>query len=431
MVTCDWFSRLIDFTLLGTAGLANSAQNDLALHPFKNRPDGTRIFRGQVRACLNAKVDQLANACGLPVGVVESIQQVVRESSLADATTFVCKYVSTKTAGMLGMKGGGLNRKATRQLAERTWRERQYCELIYPQFDGTPGRVPQIYGSRFEAVTDPANAGRFSQPACSSLIVMQDLAENEFTKYKLFQHIPFEEMQPIIDGLADVHAIIRKQGEDQASQFPEVLYGPFGCGKYRQRIDSSYAACRRRLQQIKDPGENLKRSLADSETSKMLAALQDLSLNQMLDDHAHLFQFKTLVHGDVHGDNIFVQRETGQLCLIDWQVCGVNNPASELAYLLNYSTNPSPQRDQHFLETYHKAWCESMNRYSPECKTDYSLADLKVGFQVCTALLLKMTIVHSNPRRANRIHKILLDRMLFRMLERTKEFSRDSGFLSN
>lgn len=98
----------------------------------------------------------------------------------------------------------------------------------------------------------------------------------------------------------------------------------------------------------------------------------------------------TLVHNDVQGDNILLDRDGGSAVLLDWQLATVGRGAVDVAHLLGGNLDPDDRRDNwgRLVETYHLLLLEhGVVGYSLEqCQIDCRLALLPAATLLATAV---------------------------------------------
>ena len=117
----------------------------------------------------------------------------------------------------------------------------------------------------------------------------------------------------------------------------------------------------------------------------------------------------TCIHRDIHVDNLLFGRQDSDppVVVVDWQVVGRGNGASDIAYFMISSVPPALRRqsEKRLLQTYHSLLTQSgIQDYSfDQCWHDYELfAVAKLYITVAATVLLDNTSAHRRAwRRAD------------------------------
>jgi len=137
--------------------------------------------------------------------------------------------------------------------------------------------------------------------------------------------------------------------------------------------------------------EMIHKAIEDAETKGTFDAYPEIKrLMKMLPP---LFSMKppmpfpfTLIHGDLRSDNVFCPTsDGGRYALIDWQLCGVGQPATDLVRWLTQSITVTQRRqtEQDLLKLYHQRLVE----YGV---TDYTFKQLLKDYQLNLVVILLM-----------------------------------------
>lgn len=180
-----------------------------------------------------------------------------------------------------------------------------------------------------------ASTAPFRTAACHAAVAADDgttdfvlLLEDVADRHQLDQVVgcTWDEALSVLDKLADFHAQWwgHERLPDLATTFLPVR-------------NDMYVAV---LPQLYEPGWAVAKEVAADLLTDELRAFGDRWSELCGPMLAEVLEPSTLIHGDWRSDNLFVDPNTGELTVIDFQIVGTGSGLSDLAYFVSQSLEP-------------------------------------------------------------------------------------------
>jgi hypothetical protein len=204
---------------------------------------------------------------------------------------------------------------------------RFYAELA----DQTPVTTPSVYHVTCETSDDPEVDETY-------VLIMEDLSSHQMGDQ--VAGLSADQTASALTGLAAHHARFWNGAGMEAAPFIPVINGPLN-----QAGQAIYEASL--------PG--FKQVFADALQPEMVPVADGYTAKQpeFLDRLAAMPH--TLVHFDFRADNLFFDRSSGEVLVIDWQAISQGGGAADVGYLLSQNLESAVRREHEndLLRTYH------------------------------------------------------------------------------
>ena len=379
---------------------------------LSQREDGTLIWLDIVEPFLDRSDDRSRYS---PLGLDSTDQNVIaemlRRAAIPERDQFVCKFSSSSPVRLEQI---AMARHARASLRARCRREQLYLRKVHPRLVSRGVPTPRMIDWHWSSTLLNRRGFRNFR----FIVLMENLLARGGSQYLFWRHIPFTEMEKIVRHLGRLHGRLLDLAGDR--EFRRLPYGPLAGTTRHRMIDLVFPGRVRRLAEAPDLPERLRQELADNEMKCMLHQLARTSARRLVRAVQAPGHLRTVVHGDCNGDNLFLVPDSDSVLLIDWQGCGINSPASELAYLLCYSFDPDRCQDLQLLAAWHSEFvrCDA-------APSGYRLDDLTSEFEACMMLLLKALVAWVGSGRVSPVASLWLERVLTRTLRRARQWWQD------
>lgn len=210
---------------------------------------------------------------------------------------------------------------------------RFYAELAHE----TPVGTPAVYHVTCETSDDPEVDEQY-------VLLLEDLAHHELGDQ--LAGLSADQAAAALRGLAQHHARFWNGAGMEQADFIPVINGPLNLAG-------------RSIYEASLPG--FKQVFADALLPEMVPVADAYGANHPLLLGRFAEMPHSLVHFDYRADNLFFDRDTGEVQVIDWQSISKGGGASDVGYLLGQNLDSDVRREHEddLLHTYHSTLLEN------------------------------------------------------------------------